>query len=47
VLGNRTERHVEPSGDLAGGQLLAPDQAEDLAAARFRDDLQGIHASPF
>jgi hypothetical protein len=33
VLGDGRSGDGEPGGDLAGWQLLAPDQAEDLAAA--------------
>jgi hypothetical protein len=43
VLRDRAERHLEPVGDLAGGQLAIPDEMEDLASVGLRDDLEGIH----
>ena len=43
VLGDRAEREVEARGDVARGEFVVPDEAEDLASARFADDLQAVH----
>ena len=42
VLRYGAKANIEALGDVAGGELLVPDQAQDLAAPRFGDHLQGI-----
>ncbi len=41
VLRDRGARDIEVTGDLARGELLAPDEAEDLAAPGLGDGLEG------
>ena len=41
VLRDGGERGVEVSGDLAGGELLIPNQAQDGAAAGTGDGVEG------
>ena len=42
VLGDGAKADVKALGDVAGGELLVPDQAQDFAAPRLGDDLEGI-----
>jgi hypothetical protein len=42
VLRHGAKADVEALGDVAGGELLVPDQAKDFAASRLGDDLEGI-----
>ncbi len=42
VLRHGAKADVEAPGDVARGELLVPDQAQDFAAPRLGDDLEGI-----
>jgi hypothetical protein len=45
VLGNRPERDIEAGCDIPGRELIAPDEAQDLASTRLGHDLEGVHRS--
>jgi hypothetical protein len=42
VLGDRRPRDVEAAGNVADGELLARDEAEDLAAARLTKGCKSV-----
>jgi hypothetical protein len=42
MLRDRGPRDVEVRGDLAGGELVVPDEPEDLPAARLGDCLSAV-----
>ena len=42
MLRHSAKADVEALGDVASGELLVPDQAQDFAAPRLGDDLEGI-----
>src|SRR5690242_13987046 len=45
MLRDRRARHLEPRGDLAGGQFAVAEQLEDLASPRLCQRLDGrLHA---
>lgn len=47
MLGDSAKRHVEVRGDVGGGQLTVPNQSQNPASSRFRNDLKCIHARYF